>query len=58
MAHFWEDRGHCPACGKFCKNIIGTANSEKLVKVEGTCKIHGVVDLTDQSWSYEDFFDD
>ena len=53
---FYDDRGHCPKCGKFCGNIVGQiSEAEGLSKVEGDCKTHGTVDLTDQSWAYEDF---
>ncbi len=53
----YEDLGHCPKCGKFCGKIVGTGNEYSgLVKVTGICKIHGKVDLSNQSWGYEDFF--
>jgi len=55
----WGDRGHCPKCGRFCGNIKGQANEHfGLFKVTGMCKIHGVVDLTQQAWEYDDFFSD
>lgn len=52
----YDDRGHCPKCGKFCGNIMGEINEiDGLRKVEGDCKDHGTVDLTGQSWAIEDF---
>lgn len=47
----------CLNCGKFCKNVIATADGdENIKKVEGDCKKCGHVDLTKGSWSWEDFF--
>ncbi len=57
MAPFWGDRGHCPRCGRFCRDIIGLVSDLGLEKVEGKCKKHGKVDLTNQEWSYDDFDD-
>jgi len=47
---------HCH-CGRFVGNIKAklTADNE-ITKVTGVCKKHGVVDVTDQEWCYEDFF--
>jgi len=59
MSIYWEDRGHCPKCGKFCGQIMAYGNESRgLFKVKGTCRTHGEVDLTDQSWSWDDFFGD
>ena len=53
---FYDDRGHCPKCGKFCGEIEALVNEiDGIKKVEGKCKAHGKVDLSDQSWGYEDF---
>lgn len=52
---FYDDLGHCPICGKFCSNIIGHFNFGGLQKVYGICKTHGKVDLSNQSWSTDDF---
>lgn len=54
---FYDDRGHCPKCGRFCGQIFAYGNESRgLFKVKGFCKVHGEVDLTDQSWTYEEFF--
>lgn len=54
--YYWGDRGHCPKCGRFVGNILGTTNDlNGLVRVEGNCKKHGTVDITDQEWSCEEF---
>ncbi len=54
---FFQDLGHCPKCGKFCGKIQGEGNEYiGLAKVTGVCKVHGEVDLSSQSWGYEDFF--
>ena len=50
-----DERGHCPKCGRFCGQIVGTIRNEGLVKVTGECRAHGEVDLSDQDWGYEDF---
>jgi len=56
MTIFYDDRGHCPKCGKFCGDIKATLNEiDGIKKVKGKCKTHGVVDLSKQSWAYEDF---
>lgn len=53
---FYDDLGHCPKCGKWCGKIMGTITKEwGLKKVEGNCKRHGLVDLSHQSWSVDDF---
>ncbi|GAI05989.1 unnamed protein product [marine sediment metagenome] len=47
---------NCPKCGKFVGNIEATRNGlEYITKVEGICKTHGKVDLTDQEWDYDEF---
>ncbi|HUS46135.1 MAG TPA: hypothetical protein VM219_08930 [Phycisphaerae bacterium] len=52
----WGDRGHCPKCGRFCGDVVGTTSESRgLERVEGTCRQHGRVDLSKQEWSYEDF---
>jgi hypothetical protein len=52
----WGDRGHCPKCGRFCGDIVGTIKPDcGLVRVEGQCRTHGTVDLSKQDWDYEDF---
>lgn len=55
---YWGNRGHCPQCGRFCGQIKGYGNAWGLVRVTGICKVHGEVDLTQQDWSYEDFFEE
>ena len=57
MSIYWEDRGHCPKCGRFCGSITGYGGDEiGLQKVTGICKKHGLVNLTNQEWSYDDFW--
>lgn len=47
---------HCPKCGRFVKEISIFANGlDEIVKVEGVCKKHGIVDVTNQDWDYDDF---
>ena len=50
---------HCP-CGRFVGHITAEVSvsgiDKKIVKVTEVCKKHGVVDVTDQDWIYEDFF--
>jgi len=54
---FYDDRGHCPKCGRFCGQIFAYGNESRgLFKVKGFCKVHGEVDLTSQSWEWDDFF--
>lgn len=56
MSPFYDDCGHCPICGKWCAHIEGTISEEKgLTKVEGICKTHGRVDLSNQSWDIDSF---
>lgn len=52
-------RGQCPKCGKFLRNIaaVGSA-SIGLVLVTGVCKRHKTVDITNQDYGYDDFFDE
>lgn len=51
------NRFHCH-CGRFVGNIKATivGIDDRIIKVTGVCKKHGVVDITDQDWTYEDFF--
>lgn len=52
----WGDRGHCPKCGRFCGEISALVSPDFGIKdVHGRCSVHGIVDLTGQAWSYEDF---
>lgn len=51
----YGDTGHCPKCGKFCSKIVATSNEGRIVKIGSVCKVHGKVDLTNQSWNYDDF---
>lgn len=45
----------CPACAKFLAKVNASVNlNGDILKVEGICKKHGVVEPTD--WDYEDFF--
>jgi len=46
---------HCPKCGKFVADVTGYSRAERIEKVEGICRKHGFVDLTDQDWSADDF---
>jgi hypothetical protein len=56
---YWGGRGQCPKCGRFVGRILGTVSEAiGLVKVEGICKTHGEVDLTEQDWSHDDFVRD
>ncbi len=52
------NRFRCPKCGRFVSSVKATVNFfDTIVKVEGTCKKHNVVDCTNSSdWCYEDFF--
>lgn len=46
----------CPKCGRFCKNVMAEINGfDQIIRVDGDCKIHGKVDLTEAEWSYDDF---
>ena len=51
---------NCPSCGKWCSNVyakvVGFGGEETIDKVMGTCKKHGLVDLTKGDWAWEDFF--
>jgi len=50
------DRGHCPKCGKFCGSIRAQLDPfGGIRRVEGVCRTHGRVDLTEQDWTYEEF---
>lgn len=49
---------HCPKCGKFVGNVLAQTKAERIEKVEGFCKKHGIQDLTDQDWSADDFGDE
>ena len=56
---YWGDRGHCPKCGRFVGDIVGYVSEVKgVTRVEGTCRWHGIVDITHQEWSYSDFVDE
>ena len=47
----------CPTCGRFIANVEATVNGfEHITKVEGICKTHGTVNVTNQEWGYDDFF--
>lgn len=48
-------KGKCPKCGKFCHSVMAELNEDRILSVDGVCKIHGSQILTDQDWSYEDF---
>jgi len=50
--------GHCPKCGRFCRDILGYLTEGALTRVKGTCARHGDVDLTAQAWDCEDFPED
>lgn len=52
-------RRKCPKCGCYCSQIVGYGSESRgLFKVVGRCKAHGVVDLTQGDWAWEDFFGD
>ena len=53
---YWEGRGNCPKCGKFCGNITASRRENGLAEVTGKCKDHGEVDLSRQAWSFDEFF--
>ncbi|MBA7629320.1 hypothetical protein ES703_36818 [subsurface metagenome] len=41
----------CPHCGKFCSNVrIWENGLEEIVKIIGTCKTHGEVNLMGCEW--------
>ena len=52
----------CPECGKFVKDVEALVeevlfiDEKKITKVTGVCAKHGKVDLTNEDWSYEEFF--
>jgi len=46
---------YCPKCGKFVSDVGAHLINERIERVEGICKQHGFVDLTDQDWSGDDF---
>ena len=46
---------HCPLCGKFVSNVIAWTKGERIETVEGKCKKHGDVDITDQDWEGDNF---
>ena len=62
---YWEGRGNCPECGKFCGQITGHAGYQGegytagpyLEKVTGVCKEHGEVKLLGP-YGWDDFFGD
>ncbi len=46
---------YCPKCGKFVSDVVAHMKAEQVEKVEGSCKKHGVMNLTGQDWSADDF---
>lgn len=43
----------CPKCGRFVTNVVFTETADHEVKkVEGTCKVHGEVDIK-KDWDYD-----
>ena len=48
----------CPICGRFVGNVYAIVNGlDEIVRVMGTCRIHGEVDVTKtSSWVWENFF--
>jgi hypothetical protein len=52
-------RGQCPKCGRFCSKIKGFGNDfHGLVKVTGICNRHKTVDLSNQDYEYDDFWEE
>jgi len=50
------DRGHCPKCGRFCGSV--TARYDRnggIASVDGICRVHATVDLSEQDWEWDDF---
>jgi len=48
--------GHCPTCGRFCGGIVALISEvDGIRNVAGKCFVHGIVDLTNQPWSCDDF---
>jgi len=44
----------CPICGKFVSDCVAIVNGNNdIIKVEGKCKIHGIVNPDD--WEADDF---
>ena len=50
-----ERTSQCPECGKFTSKVTATINYERIIKVEGICKKHGLVDISGGSWAWENF---
>lgn len=50
----------CPSCGRFCSDVVatvvGVGEPERIDAVRGICRRHGLVDLSDTPWCWEDFF--
>lgn len=45
----------CPKCGKYLSCVTALVNGfDEIIKVEGTCRKHGVVETND--WEYWDFY--
>ncbi len=44
-------------CSKFVANVVAVINGlQEIIRIEGDCKRHGRVDVTQSSdWDYEDF---
>lgn len=46
----------CPTDGRFLSRIVATMNGlDEIVKVEGRCVLHGLIDATNQEWDAEEF---
>ncbi len=53
---YWEDRGHCPICGKFVGQIRALLYEEaSRMVVTGVCKTHGKQDISHQGWDWDEF---
>jgi len=47
---------NCPKCGKFCGEITAHGNEHQgIIKIMGTCKVHGRIELTESEFRYDDF---
>lgn len=51
---------HCPKCGQYVSQIkakvVGWLEPECIDSVSAVCWRHGMVDVSDQDWWWEDFY--
>jgi hypothetical protein len=52
----------CPQDGRFIggvsARVVGLGEPEVIESVSAVCPVHGVVDVSEQEWAWEDFFPD